>query len=173
MKTKPLAITLAFLSALAIGTLSTILAADEKALTNAADTKAIKTTAQAGMDELKLANLGAQKAERADVKEFANMLVTDHTRMNDELKGLAQSKSVELSASIDAEAADDFKDLEKESGKSFDKAFLDHMISAHKDLISDLEDCEKDAKDGELKAWINQSRPPLKAHLEKAKELNK
>jgi putative membrane protein len=123
------------------------------------------------MAEVKLATLGSQKAERADVKEFANMLVADHTKANEELASLAKSKGVEVSAMIPAKAADAFKDLENESGKNFDKAFLDKMEKDHKSDISDFESAEKKAKDSDLKAWISKTLPTLRAHLDKVKEL--
>lgn len=146
-------------------------AEDKKSSLNASDTTFVKETGQAGMAEVKIATLGTQKAERADVKEFATMLVTDHTKANDELKNLAMAKNVELSAVISADASDAFKDLEKESGAAFDKAFLDQMEKDHKKDIDAFEEKEKDAADAELKAWVSKTLPTLKAHLERVKEL--
>lgn len=171
MKKPLIAISLALVS---IGLISApASAADQKTVTNAADTKFIKEVGEANKGELKMAELGAQKAERAEVKEFATMLVTDHTKCGTELTNLAQSKGVEMSAIVAPGAAEAFKDLEQKSGKDFDKAFLDKMIDEHQDLISKFEDMQKDATDAELKSWIDATLPKLKSHLERAKELNK
>lgn len=173
MKRPLIAVSLA-LTACAIGFISApASAAEQKTVTNAADTKFIKEVGEANKGELKMAELGTQKAERADVKEFATMLVTDHTKCGMELSNLAQSKGVEISAIVAADAAEGFKDLEKKSGKDFDKAFLDKMIDAHQDLISKFEDMQDDAADAQLKSWIETTLPKLKSHLERAKELNK
>ena len=87
MKTN--SITFAILLAFTAGSLVTIANADEKKSSlNSADEKFIKRTGEAGTAEVKLATLGTQKAERADVKEFAAMLVTDHTKVNEELAKL-------------------------------------------------------------------------------------
>lgn len=158
---------------LAITALNVANAADAstKSGLKASDEKFVKSAGASGMAEVKVATLGTQKAERADVKELATMLVADHTKANAELSALAESKKVELSAVIDPKAADAFKDLEKESGKGFDKAFLSHLEKAHKTTISEFEDAEKNAEDAEIKAWAGKTLPTLRAHLDKVKEL--
>lgn len=62
----------------------------------------------------------------------AEMLVTDHTKVNEELKMLAISKKVDLSAVIDPKDAGNFQKLEKFSGAEFDKEYLGEVISIHK-----------------------------------------
>jgi putative membrane protein len=162
---------LALLFAFVLGGLQTTFA-DDKSVLNAADTKFIKQTAESGMGEVKIATLGTQKAERTDVKDLATMLVTDHTKLNDELSTLASSKKIDLSAVISAKAADDFKDLEQKSGSDFDKAFLSHMEKSHKNSIDNFEDIEKNAGDSELKAWVSKTLPSLRMHLDKVKALS-
>jgi putative membrane protein len=138
---------------------------------DSADVKFVKTEAAAGNAELKLAELGVQKAERADVKAFAEMLVTDHTQANKELSALATEKGVEVSAVLDPKHADAFQKLEKAGKGDFDKEFLSDMISAHKKCVSNFEEAAKDAKNNDVKMWAEKMLPTLKAHLAKAKEL--
>ncbi|MDB6004306.1 MAG: putative outer membrane protein [Prosthecobacter sp.] len=138
---------------------------------DAADVKFVKTESAAGIAELKLAELGVQKAERADVKAFAGMLVTDHTQANKELAALATEKGVEVSAVIDSKHADTFQKLEKAGKSDFDKEFLADMISDHKKCVSNFEEAAKDAKNSDVKTWAGKMLPALKAHLAKAKEL--
>lgn len=146
-------------------------AADTKSSLNPSDEKFVKATGQSGMAEVKIATLGSQKAERADVKEFANMLINEHTKVNGELNQLAQTKGVDLSAIVSADAANTFKDLEQESGAGFDKAFLSQMKDSHEKSIANFEDAEKNAADGEVKAWAGKTLPALRSHLDKIKEL--
>lgn len=155
----------------AIAAAASLYGEDKKSDLNATDEKFVKQTAESGMAEVKLATLGSQKAERADVKEFASMLVTDHTTLNGELATLAQAKKVELSAVISPKAAETFKDLEMKSGADFDKAFLTHMEKAHKSSVDRFEDAQKDAADSDLKGWVSKTLPTLKAHLDKVKGL--
>ncbi len=140
---------------------------------NTTDTQFIKEVGQGGMDEVKLATLGTQKAESAEVRAFAEQMVKDHTAANDELKALAASKSVELSASIDASTANAFKSLEEKKGADFDSAFMKDMLKDHKSTVSAFEKEEKNAQDGDLKTWVSKMLPTLRGHLDHAKGLQK
>jgi putative membrane protein len=169
MKTNP--ITFAILLALTVGNLATSAGAAEKSSLKAADEKVVKLAGMSGTAEVKIAKLGTQKAERTDVKNLATMLLTDHTQANADLAKLAEMKNVELSAVIDPKSAGIFQDLEKDSGKDFDKAFLSQLESAHKDAVSSFEDASKNAEDADVKAWAGKMLPTLKEHLNKIKEL--
>lgn len=174
MKTKNTAIlsmtTLALFAAAAV--LAPNLQASEKDTLNAADVAFVKHAAASSMAEVKVAGLGVKKADRADVKEFAGMLVTDHTTANEELKKLASTKGVDVSAVIDSKHAGDFQKLEKFSGKEFDKEFLKNQVSDHKMCVSSFETAATDSKDTEVKDFAAKLLPTLKAHLAKAEELS-
>jgi putative membrane protein len=148
------------------------LRADAKDTLNDYDVKFVKKEAAAGLAEVKMAELAAQKAQRPEVKEFAQTLVKDHTAANTELAELAKKKGVEISAVVDPDSAETFKKLEGHSGTDFDKEYLSEMTSAHKKCVSNFEEAAKDARDGDLKAWINKTLPTLKAHHEKAQQLS-
>lgn len=143
----------------------------EKDTLNPTDVKFVKHQAAAGMAEVKLAELGVQKAGNADVKALAQTLVTDHTAANEELKKLAEKKGIDVSAVIDPKAAESFQELEKKSGTDFDKQFLDEVVSNHKKCVDHFEESSKDAKDTDLKQWVDKMLPTLRSHLQKAKEL--
>lgn len=145
--------------------------AAEKDTLDAADVKFVKHEAAAGMAVVKIGELGVKKADSAEVKAFAVALVADHTKANEELKALAATKGVELSAVIDPKQADAFQALEKFSGVEFDKHFVADIISGHKKCVSNFETASTDSKDVEVKAWANKMLPALKAHLEKAESL--
>ena len=146
--------------------------ASEKDTLNAADVKFIKHEAAAGMAEVKISELAVTKADHADVKALATTLVTDHTAVNAELAGLAKQKGVELSAVIAPAHAATVQKLEKLSGADFDKEFLSVIIADHKKCIKSFETASKDAKDADLRSWVDKTIPALKSHLEKAEALN-
>lgn len=143
----------------------------EKDTLNATDVKFVKHEAAAGMAVVKLAELGVKKAARADVKAFAETLVTDHTKANEELTKLAAAKGVELSAVIDPDQAEAFQKLEQATGPEFDKEFLAQINSGHKKCVGNFETASKEAKDSDLKTWVDKMLPALKAHHEKATAL--
>jgi putative membrane protein len=50
--------------------------------------------AQSGMKEIRLANLAKQRAQNQEVKQFAEKLIQDHTKANQELKLIAQHQNI-------------------------------------------------------------------------------
>ncbi len=169
-------ITLLSTAALALGASLLLIpnsrAVDEKTKLNSADEKFIQEEAAAGVALVKLAELGAKRASRADVKDFAGMIVADHTKANAELATLAGSKSVELSSEVDSKHADTYDELETENEKDFDKEFLSVIVSGHKKCVKNFEDAAEDAEDSEVKLWAAKMLPALKSHLQKAEELS-
>jgi putative membrane protein len=148
-----------------------VYATDEDTL-NSTDVKFVKEAGAAGASEVKLGQLGEQKASRSDVKEFAQMMIRDHTSANNELMALAKTKGVDLSAIVDTKTVNAFQALEKQgSGKEFDDAFLKQMEKDHKDAVSLFENEFKSAKDGAVKEFANKTLPILKSHLEQVQAL--
>ncbi len=145
--------------------------AAEKDTLNATDVAFVKTTGAAGMAEVKIASLGVTKATRADVKALAEMLVTDHTKVNAELKVLATKKGIELSDVISPSSAETFQKLEKLSGTEFDKEFLADIVADHKTCVNAFDASSKDAKDTDVRAFVDKTLPALKAHHAKAVDL--
>ena len=69
--------------------------------------------AQGGMTEVELSNLALQKSQNEEVKTFAQMMVDDHTKANDELKMLAQNKSVTLPTKLNDKKKENNEKLKK------------------------------------------------------------
>jgi putative membrane protein len=133
------------------------------------EVKFINDAAEGGLMEVRMGELGKQKGQSADVKQFAERLIADHTKANNELKDLASKKGV----TIPAELADkQQKMLDKLSNASdFDKQFKDMAVKDHKKDIKEFEKAEKKAEDGDLKAWVTKTLPTLQEHLRMAENL--
>ena len=95
------------------------------------DTTFMLAAAQGGMTEVKLGELAAQKGTRADVKEFGQMMVKDHTAINDDMKALAAQKSVTLPDSLDAKHQAMVNKMTALTGAAFDDAYIKGMIKDH------------------------------------------
>ena len=134
------------------------------------DTTFVNNAAVGGMAEVALGQMASSKGTNPDVKAFGDRMVTDHTRLNDELKQFAQSKGVPLPADVDQASKDAADKLSKASGKEFDKAYIEAMVKGHEKVAKDFEKESKDAKDPDLKAWVTKSLPAIQDHLKMAKE---
>lgn len=137
-----------------------------------ADRKFIEDAAGNGMFEVQAAQLAETKATDKAVKDFAAMLVEQHTTANNELIQLANSLGLELPAAPPRSKRRDIESLGKKSGAEFDRQFVREVgINAHEKDIKHFRDAAKDVKDPQLKAWIDKTLPVLQQHLSAAQNL--
>lgn len=137
------------------------------------DAKFAVEAANGGMAEVAVAKLAQQKATNAKVKDFANMMVTDHSKANEELMALAKSKNITLPATVTPDKQKEMDDLNKKTGADFDKAYVDAMVDGHKKTVDLFEDGAKNVKDPDLQAFINKTLPTIKMHLQHVQEIQK
>lgn len=144
---------------------------DGGALSKAEETFVIQA-ASAGLYEVKVSQLAADKATAEPVKDFASMLVDHHSAANAELKALAESRKVELPDEVPNDKQAKIDDLGKASGADFDQEYVQTVgIEAHKKDIALFEKASRDAADPQLKAWIDKTLPTLREHLSAAQKL--
>lgn len=130
------------------------------------DAEFATAAANSGIAEVELGKLASTKATNPQVKEFAQMMVTDHGKANDELKAIAKTKNITLPLTVDSEHQKLMADLQKKSGKEFDKAYVDAMVDGHKKTLSLLQDEAKNGKDPELKSFASKTAPIVQHHLD-------
>jgi len=125
-----------------------------------------------GLAEIQTSRLALDKAHSADVKVYAQKMIDDHTKANQELANVASNAKVKLSD--DAALLDKAKKLilEQRDGKDFDAAYANNQISAHEKTIALFQNYLKDGDNNYLKAFAKETLPKLQHHLEMAKELH-
>lgn len=129
--------------------------------------------ANGGLAEVKLAELAKQKGSAAAVKEFADMMVTDHGAANDKVKKLAAARNVTLPAEPDADHQKKADELSKKSGKDFDKDYVDAMVKGHKETVDMFKNASAKITDPEVKAFIDNTIPTIEHHLQRIQEIKK
>ena len=148
-------------------------AAQASAATSAQDNTFVTKAAQGGLAEVEQAQMAQQKSSSNDVKQFAQMLATDHTQSNEELQQIAQQQNLKLrSGEARAERAEDQK-LRGLSGSAFDQAYVQHEVQDHQQTIADF---RKEAQSGEnpaLKEFAQKNIPVLEKHLQMAESLSR
>lgn len=136
------------------------------------DTVFAAKAAVGGMAEVALGKMAASKGTDAQVKDFGNMMITDHGKANDELKNIATAKNISLPASLDAEHQAKSDSLSKLSGKDFDKGYVEVMIEGHKKTLALMQSEAANGKDAELKAFAAKSAPVVQMHLDHIQKIH-
>jgi putative membrane protein len=130
-------------------------------------------TAIAGMTEIQAGQLAEQKGTAKDVKEYAQLMIKDHTAAADKLKAIATQKNITLPATLTPDAQKKLDDLQKEGGNKFDKDYMAMMVSDHKKVISAFEDESKNGSDADIRSFADSTLHTLRVHLEKAQKCEK
>jgi putative membrane protein len=104
------------------------------------------------------------------VKTFADRMVTDHGKANDELKQWADQNHVTLPTELDAKHKATHDRLAKLSGDAFDKAYMRDMLADHKADVAKFRTESKTAKNADLKSWAGKTLPTLEDHLKLAQD---
>jgi putative membrane protein len=130
------------------------------------DTNFILAAAQGGMTEVKLGELASTSGVRADVKDFGQMMVKDHTAINDNLKALAAQKGMTLPDSLDAKHQAMVDKMASLTGPGFDDAYIAGMIKAHTMDAKAFKAESAATQDANIKSFLGKSIPIVEAHLQ-------
>ena len=134
------------------------------------DHRFVTEAAQGGMAEVELGKLAKDKAANDEVKKFADRMVTDHGKANDELKTLAQNKNIQLPSSVSAKDKALQARLSKLSGEQFDRAYMQAMVRDHRADVNEFKKASRSAKDPDVKAFAAKTLPTLEEHLALAQQ---
>jgi putative membrane protein len=128
--------------------------------------------ASGGLMEVQLGKLTAEKSASASVKEFGQKMVTEHSKLNDELRALAAQKNITIPSTP---GEDEMKDINKltdaKMGRDFDKDYMALMVDDHKNDLDKFEKAATDCKDPDIKAFAAKYVPTLKQHLDAAQAI--
>lgn len=127
--------------------------------------------ANGGMAEVTLGQLAQSNAASQRVKDFGAMMVKDHSEAGDKLKALAQQKNITLPATLGDKEQKMVNDLQKKTGKDFDKAYMNMMLDDHKEDIQELTKASSNCKDADLKGFATNTLPVLQKHLDSVKAI--
>jgi len=133
----------------------------------------IMKAAQGGKMEVQLGQLAADKASNSDVKQFAQRMVDDHSRANEELMRIASQYNVTVSDALTPEAEKTHHRLATLSGAAFDREYMSHMVKDHNKDVAEFEKVSNQAGNADLKNFASKTLPTLREHLQLAKDTAK
>src|SRR5207248_985091 len=95
------AIVRAVVLAVSVGWWLTGAAVGQAVKANSKDQQFVQHAARDGLAEVQLGQMAAERASNPEVQRFGQRMVTDHTKANQELMTLAQSKNIAIPMDID------------------------------------------------------------------------
>jgi putative membrane protein len=158
------------LAALA-GTTAIVLSVPAMAADTAQDF--VNKAAVGGMFEVESSKLADGAAQEGRVKDFAHMMVTDHSAANTKLEKIAGEQKLSVPSALDPEHQAVLDKLNSAKGESFDQAYVQAQRDAHDDAVSLFEDYAKAGDNASLKMFASETLPTLKMHQEEVETIAK
>jgi putative membrane protein len=138
---------------------------------SSSDAGFITGAARGGIAEVQLGQLAAKQGGTAAVKRFGQRMVTDHSRINDQLTALAQQKQITPPTSMGADQQALYDRLAKLRGRAFDRMYDQAMVQDHQQDIQAFQTEAQGGTDADVKAFAANTLPTLQQHLDMARRL--
>jgi putative membrane protein len=142
-------------------------------VTRVDDKKFAEEAATGGLAEVQFAKLAQEKASSDAVKQFAQKMIDDHTKADDQLQQVASKGNLTLPDRLQPKQQEMLDKLSKLSGPAFDKAYAKDMVKDHEKDISEFRAESQMGSVPQIKQFAADTLPVIEQHLELAKTLDK
>jgi putative membrane protein len=133
----------------------------------------VKKALQGGLAEVQLGQLTLQKSNNEQVKQFAQKMIDDHTRMGDQMKPVAQQVGVAVPTEPSKKDKATMAKMQALSGSAYDQAYIKDMVKDHKQDLSDFQAEASSGHDSAVKDAASQGSQIISQHLQMAQQLAK
>lgn len=127
--------------------------------------------ANSDMFEIQSSELALQKAQSAEVKEFAQKMINDHTIASRDLMAAAEKDGVSVPAEMSTMHEAKVGALGDISGATFDAKYIEEQVAAHNQTLA-LMTGYAAGGEGALKAHAAKTAPIIQMHLEHIQALD-
>ena len=133
----------------------------------------LKTAIEGNNGEIAAAKMALKKSKNDQVKQFAQKMVDDHTKMLGDLHQVEQGQKLRYEDKPSPMAVQMSMKLKGLSGAAFDKAFVDGMVKDHEDDVRDFTKESETGTNASVKEAATKSLPTIKEHLEMVQGLQR
>jgi putative membrane protein len=131
----------------------------------------VSNAAMGDMFEIQSSQMAQQKGQNQQVKDLAKMIIADHTQAMNEMKPLVQQAGETPPTELDQRRKGMIDNLTAASGAEFDKTYITQQIAAHQEAITLHEGYSNNGDNAALKAHAAKVLPKIRAHLERAQQI--
>lgn len=133
----------------------------------------VRLAAESDMFEIQSSQMAVERAQNAEVKEFARMMIEAHNKTTADLKAAIQASGQAITPPTQPseEIADELNDLRETAAGDFDKAYIDEQVEAHQEALNLMQRYAGDGDVPELQAFAAATAPAIQQHLDRAKAL--
>src|SRR5436190_6132705 len=135
------------------------------------DTAFVREARTDNLLETRLGGLALKRASNSAVKQFAQQMVTDHTRMGNEWASLAARTGIRITPGLDATQQQLVSRLTSVSGADFDREYMSTMVQDHQITVSTFQRLGPSAQSADVRQLAANDLPTLEQHLTMAQQV--
>jgi putative membrane protein len=137
------------------------------------DSKFIHETVAGELMEVRLGQIGEQRATNKDVKQFAQRMVTDHQKLQDQWVDMASKHGMPIKPGLGPSHQAKVSYVQRAAPKAFDREFMTMMIGVHEDRVPYFENEITSVHSEPVRKLVTYELPILREHLLDAKRVGK
>ncbi|MBI5164248.1 MAG: DUF4142 domain-containing protein [Magnetospirillum sp.] len=137
----------------------------------AANDGVVITVAEHALTAIAVAELAVERAERAEVRDYARILIGDYTALDAELAKMAADRHLAIPRAPTLAARAARAALVDLPAEDFDAGFIESALAQHRHCIAAFGDRRDDGRPPDLSALAARTLPVLTAHLNAAEAL--
>jgi len=132
----------------------------------------VDTTAASDMYEVEAARMAQEKGQSDAVKQFAQMMIDDHTTSSENLMAAAgQVSGITVAPRMTAMQQQMLRELQNTGTEAFDGVYKQQQINAHQQTLNVLQNYAQSGTEEPLKSFAATTAPVVEMHLAAANEL--
>jgi putative membrane protein len=135
------------------------------------DTALVREARTDNLLETRLGGLALKRASNSAVKQFAQQMVTDHTRMGNAWASLAARTGIRITPGLDATQQQLVTRLTSLSGSDFDREYMSATVQNHQILVSTFQRLGPSAQSPEVRQLAANDLPTLEQQLTTAQQV--
>jgi putative membrane protein len=138
---------------------------------SAADRTFIAQAAYGSLGEVALGELAASQATMPEVRNFGQMMVQEHTRMNEDLIAIASARGVTPPSAPDPGRQAVSAQLADLEGAAFDRQYVDQQLLDHQATLTLFRGHAANGQDPALRSFAARYAPVVERHVAMLRQL--
>jgi len=133
----------------------------------------VKKAMQGSIAQVQLGQLTLEKSNNDQVKQFARKMIDGHTKLNEQMKPVAQQLHVDIPTEVSKKDKALIGKMQALSGAAYDQAYIKNMVRDHKQDLSEFQMEASNGRDPSVKDAAMQGSKTISEHLQMAEQLAK
>ena len=123
--------------------------------------------------QIQLAQLARERSQNTQVRQFAERIINDHNRLQNQWNAMASQNGMTLHQGLGPLHKEKITNLKKVNGKNFDQAYMVTLIQQYSDETSYWQKEGRASQSAQVRQLVNAGLPTLEKNFNEAKRIGR